>query len=57
VVGPALQATAAPAPSAQNLEVVLYRDYSVDDGRYANNGWLQEMPDPVTKITWENVIW
>jgi Fe-S-cluster-containing dehydrogenase component len=34
----------------------LFRDYSLDDGRYANNGWLQEMPDPVTKITWENVF-
>jgi MoCo/4Fe-4S cofactor protein with predicted Tat translocation signal len=56
VVGPALQGTAAAAPSAQNLEVVLYRDYKLDDGRYANNGWLQEMPDPVTKITWENVL-
>jgi molybdopterin-containing oxidoreductase family iron-sulfur binding subunit len=26
----------------------------VDDGRYINNGWLQEMPDPVTKLTWDN---
>ena len=56
VVNQALQTATGPVPSAQNLEVVLYRDYSVDDGRYANNGWLQEMPDPVTKITWENVI-
>lgn len=38
------------------LEVVLYRDYSVDDGRFANNGWLQELPDPITKITWDNAI-
>jgi len=44
------------AASASNLEVVLHRDYSLDDGRYANNGWLQEFPDPVTKITWDNVI-
>lgn len=46
----------APAPSAQSLEVVFHRDYKVDDGRYNNNGWLQELPDPVTKMTWENVI-
>ena len=26
----------------------------MDDGRYTNNGWLQEMPDPVTKLTWDN---
>ena len=28
--------------------------YSIDDGRYINNGWLQEMPDPITKLTWDN---
>jgi len=44
----------APAPDA--LEVVFARDSRVDDGRYANNGWLEELPDPVTKITWDNVI-
>jgi len=47
---------AAPALSKDSLEVVFCRDYSVDDGRLNNNGWMQEMPDPVTKITWENVI-
>ena len=26
----------------------------MDDGRYINNGWLQEMPDPITKLTWDN---
>ncbi|MEP6663876.1 MAG: 4Fe-4S dicluster domain-containing protein, partial [Verrucomicrobiota bacterium] len=46
----------APTPTAQSLEVIFHRDYKVDDGRYNNNGWLQELPDPVTKMTWENVI-
>ena len=27
----------------------------MDDGRYANSGWLQETPDPMTKVTWDNV--
>ncbi len=44
------------APTKDQLEVVFHRDYSVDDGRYNNNGWLQELPDPVTKIVWENAI-
>ncbi len=44
-----------PAPSSSSLDVIFHRDYSVDDGRYNNNGWLQELPDPITKLTWENV--
>lgn len=35
-------------------EVVFTTDASMHDGRYANNGWLQELPDPITKITWDN---
>ncbi|HEY4282722.1 MAG TPA: TAT-variant-translocated molybdopterin oxidoreductase [Chthoniobacterales bacterium] len=46
--------TSAPAPTAQSPEIVFVRDYSVDDGRYYNNGWLQELPDPITKLTWDN---
>ena len=38
------------------LEVILHADYSVFDGRYNNNGWLQEMPDPVGKMVWDNVV-
>lgn len=36
------------------LELVFSADYSVLDGRYAENGWLQETPDPITKVTWDN---
>jgi molybdopterin-containing oxidoreductase family iron-sulfur binding subunit len=41
---------------AANLEVVFFRDAKVDDGRYANNGWMQELPDPITKMTWDNAV-
>jgi len=43
-------------PSSNNLEVTYYRDHSVDDGRWGNNGWLLEAPNPVTKIAWDNVL-
>jgi MoCo/4Fe-4S cofactor protein with predicted Tat translocation signal len=41
-------------PSA--IEIVFPADYKVYDGRYANNAWLQELPDPITKITWDNAV-
>jgi molybdopterin-containing oxidoreductase family iron-sulfur binding subunit len=36
------------------LEVVFQASTRVYDGRFANNGWLQELPDPITKLTWDN---
>lgn len=45
---------AASISNADQIEVVIKPDLKVLDGRYANNGWLQELPDPVTKITWDN---
>jgi molybdopterin-containing oxidoreductase family iron-sulfur binding subunit len=42
--------------SAENLEVRLVPDSSVGNGFYNNNGWLQECPDPITKLTWDNAI-
>ena len=47
---------AAVLPIKNSLEVIFYRDAKVDDGRYANNGWMQELPDPITKLTWDNAV-
>ncbi len=45
---------AKPAAAAGELEFIFRPDPSVYDGRFANNGWLQELPKPVTKLTWDN---
>ncbi|HZH04445.1 MAG TPA: TAT-variant-translocated molybdopterin oxidoreductase, partial [Myxococcaceae bacterium] len=58
-VGQALQRevlTAAP-PAQGAVELNLVPDYRVYDGRFANNAWMQELPDPISKITWDNVAY
>ncbi|HTL11890.1 MAG TPA: 4Fe-4S dicluster domain-containing protein, partial [Bdellovibrionota bacterium] len=44
------------AAKSEGLKLALYRKVSLGDGAgaQANNGWLQEMPDPVTTVTWDN---
>ncbi|HEY7172622.1 MAG TPA: TAT-variant-translocated molybdopterin oxidoreductase [Vicinamibacterales bacterium] len=44
------------AAAASAVEVSFRLDPSVLDGRFANNGWLQELPKPITKLTWDNAI-
>jgi len=39
---------------ADQLEFIFRPDPSIYDGRFANNGWLQELPKPVTKLVWDN---
>jgi MoCo/4Fe-4S cofactor protein with predicted Tat translocation signal len=51
-----IKAFAAPALSADSLEVRLVPSVHAGDGQYANNGWLAEAPDPMSKTVWENVI-
>ena len=37
-----------------DIEITFAVSTALYDGRYANNGWLQELPDPITKLTWDN---
>jgi MoCo/4Fe-4S cofactor protein with predicted Tat translocation signal len=45
-----------PALGEGSVEVRFVIDHKMDDGRFANNGWLQECPDPITKLSWDNAI-
>ncbi len=53
---PAALPPAPAAPGADALEVTFSADASIHDGRFANNPWLQELPKPLNKVTWDNVI-
>ncbi|OBW41295.1 Tetrathionate reductase subunit B precursor [Chryseobacterium sp. MOF25P] len=41
---------------AAGLELVLYTKTSIGDGTQANNPWLQELPDPITRMSWDNYL-
>jgi MoCo/4Fe-4S cofactor protein with predicted Tat translocation signal len=45
-----------PAASGEGLELSFHSDPYIYDGRYANNGWLQELPRPLTRLTWDNSV-
>src|ERR1700719_873854 len=47
---------AAKTTPADDIEFIFRPDPCVYDGRFANNGWLQELPKPVTKLTWDNAL-
>jgi MoCo/4Fe-4S cofactor protein with predicted Tat translocation signal len=44
------------AADQKSLEINFRRDPSVYDGQFSNNGWLQELPKPMTKLTWDNAV-
>jgi len=50
-VGAALAKT-----NSNNLELALYTKVSMGDGQMANNPWLQELPDPITRASWDNYL-
>ena len=48
--------TLAKSKSGQGLELVLYTKTGLGDGQQANNPWLQEFPDPITRVSWDNYL-
>ncbi|MFT5288671.1 MAG: Fe-S-cluster-containing dehydrogenase component [Planctomycetota bacterium] len=55
-VAAGLPAGGSVAQSEGGLELVLYPKVGLLDGKHAHNPWLQEMPSPVTKVSWDNYI-
>jgi molybdopterin-containing oxidoreductase family iron-sulfur binding subunit len=57
-ITPSLKFSASSLPAAKTasgeLEYIFRPDPTIYDGRFANNGWLQELAKPVTKLTWDN---
>ena len=51
----AAKAVAKSAPT-ENLELILYTKTGMGDGQQANNPWLQEFPDPITRVSWDNYV-
>src|SRR5262249_4372733 len=47
---------ASPQSSNQGIELNFRRDPSIYDGQFANNSWLQELPKPLSKMTWDNPV-
>jgi molybdopterin-containing oxidoreductase family iron-sulfur binding subunit len=51
-----LAASSALAKGGDATELTVYQSVALRDGKYANNPWLQELPDPVSKVTWDNYV-
>jgi MoCo/4Fe-4S cofactor protein with predicted Tat translocation signal len=54
---PAAKVLDTAASAAAGLEIVFRPDPAVGDGAMSNNAWLQEMPKPQNKMTWDNAVW
>ena len=44
------------AQSSEGIDLVLYVKHGMGDGQFSNNPWLQELPDPISKTTWDNYL-
>ncbi|WP_396210028.1 TAT-variant-translocated molybdopterin oxidoreductase [Flavobacterium sp.] len=49
-------ASALAQAKASNFDLVLYTKVGMGDGQQANNPWLQEFPDPITRVSWDNYV-
>jgi MoCo/4Fe-4S cofactor protein with predicted Tat translocation signal len=49
-------ASSAPASDPNAIELNIRRDSTIYDGQFSNNGWLQELPKPMSKLTWDNAV-
>ncbi len=49
-------ATALAQAKSTNFDLVLYTKVGMGDGQQANNPWLQEFPDPITRVSWDNYV-
>ena len=54
--GPIAAFSASPAAAAGGVEIAFRPDPTIFDGRFNNNGWLQELPKPLTHLTWDNAV-
>jgi molybdopterin-containing oxidoreductase family iron-sulfur binding subunit len=55
-LGAIAKAVTLAAPSSAGLQLVLSASRTIGDGTWLNNAWLNELPDPVSKITWDNYL-
>ena len=49
-------AAAAPQAATSGIDIAFRNDPTIHDGRFANNAWLQELPKPLTHLTWDNAV-
>jgi molybdopterin-containing oxidoreductase family iron-sulfur binding subunit len=56
VKGEDLPASNQSTAAANSIELNIRRDPTIYDGQFSNNGWLQEIPKPMNKLTWDNAV-